>query len=98
LSQLDSVQLFKQIEDWIKNQDLFKIDIPVLFLWNENESFLNKKDKTLKYLFQTNTIDNSEEWVKQIVTNNITVQWFYNKFVMTNFLKWYNLYHFQLIK
>lgn len=98
MSQLDSVQLFKQIEDWIKNQDLFKIDIPVLFLWNENESFLNKKDKTLKYLFQTNTIDNSEEWVKQIVTNNITVQWFYNKFVMTNFLKWYNLYHFQLIK
>lgn len=98
MSQLDSVQLFKQIEDWIKNQDLFKIDIPVLFLWNENESFLNKKDKTLKYLFQTNTINDSEEWVKQIVTNNITVQWFYNKFVMTNFLKWYNLYHFQLIK
>lgn len=97
LSKLDSVQLFKDIENWIKNEDLFKIDIPVIFLWNINESYLNKKDKTLKYMFQVDN-QNYEEWVKQILSNNLSVQWFYNKFMLTNFIKWYNLLHFRLKK
>ena len=95
LSQLDSVKVFKAIENWLKNEDLFKIDIPVIFLWNENESYLNSKDDALKYMFQVDN-NNYEEWVKNVLTNNISVQWFYNKFMMTNFIKWYNLIHYVL--
>lgn len=89
INDIKNKQLYHLLDYW-KNERLFNLDITTLFLWNVNESYKNKNDNTLKYMFQIDSNNDANEWIKWIIWNNLYAKWYFRKFNVSNFRKWYN--------
>lgn len=79
--------LYQKLDKWW-NSKLFNLDLVTIFLWSINENYKSTNDTTTKYMFQTNK--NSSEWIKWVNDINFEMMWFYRKFILSEFRKWYN--------